>query len=163
MKKKQLSIKDLSIGAVFGGLVIGSLWLITTANAPKESANKEPEKYRDLLEEAGSNHLPSGAAEISAYYTTIEKETSLDGSEPNVTCSALVVLDGPKMLMDALTEEKYNNPPTVVIGSANSSWTGINTSTKNNPVKLLVTTNSMFEGDTTGCMSATFSSFIAVE
>ncbi len=163
MKKKQLSMKDLSIGAVLGGLIIGSIWLITTTNAPKENTNKEPEKYTDLLEETSNNHLPSGAAEISAFYTTVEKETSLDGSEPPVTCSALVVLDGPKMLMDALTEERYSNPPTVVIGSADSSWTGINTSTKNNPVKLLVTTNSMFEGEAIGCMSATFNSFVVVE
>lgn len=156
-------MKDLGIGAVLGGLIIGSIWLIATTKAPKENTSPETEKYINLLEKNDLYSLPVGAAEISAYYTTVEKETTLDGSEPPVTCSALVVLDGPEILMDALTEKRYGNPPTVVIGSADSSWTGINTSTKNNPVKLLVTTNSMFEGEAIGCMSTTFKSFVVVE
>jgi hypothetical protein len=135
---------------------------LLTNSLADEPATEEPE-YASLLEKKQYYSLPFGAAEVEAYYTKIEKATTLDDSGPTVTCSALVVADGPKMLMDSLKEARFGTPPTVVIGSEDSNWTGVNESTKANPVKLLVTLGSMFEGEAVGCMSVVFDSFTTIE
>ncbi len=166
MKKKQFSIKDLLIGAVLGGLITGSIVLLVTANAPQGEVSKETEKaeeYADLLQKNDRYALPVGAAEISAYYTTIEKETTLDRSEPVVTCSALAIVDGPEILMEALKNEKYGTPPKIVIGPENANWGKINDSSEKNPIKLLVTLDSAFEGEAIGCMPTVLSDFTVVE
>lgn len=130
--------------------------------SPTLPAPEEPE-FTGLLEKKSYYSLPFGAAEIEAYYTKVEKATTLDDSGPTVTCSALVIVDGPKMLMDSLKETKFGTPPTVIIGSEDSNWTGINESTKSNPVKLLVTLGSMFEGEAVGCMSVVFDTLTVIE
>lgn len=144
----------------------------STANSKSETAptnnlpdkiTTEEQKLASLLVKQPNYSLPFGAAEIEAYYTTVEAETTLNGSGPTVTCSALVVVDGPKMLMDALTDTKFGAPPTIIIGSENSSWTGVNESTKENPVKLLVTLGSSFEGESIGCMSVVFDTFTQIK
>lgn len=155
MKDQTFSCKNLCLGVLLGALIVGLPWFIIE--------NTGEETYANLLEKNELYRLPVGAAEISAYYTTVEEGTTLDDSGPTVTCSALVVVDGPEILMEALSEERYGMPPTVVIGSGDSNWAGINDSSKSNPAKLLVTLNSMFEGDHVGCMSTTFNSFVVVE
>jgi len=125
-------------------------------------AVEEP-KFASLLEKESYYSLPFGAAEVEAYYTKVEKATTLDDSGPMVTCSALVVVDGPKMLMNSLEEARFGTPPTIVIGSEDSHWTGVNESTKENPAKLLVTLGSMFEGEAVGCIPVVFDTFTVIE
>ena len=122
----------------------------------------EPE-FVDLLYEKSEYRLPFGAAEIEGYYTTVERETSLDDSTPDVTCSAFVVTDGPSLLLEALKGDMFGTPPTVVIGSGDSYFGNINTNTKENPTRILVTLNPTFEGEIIGCMSWPFSSFVEIE
>ncbi len=135
---------------------------VTNNNTPP-TPTPEPE-FASLLEKKPQYPLPFGAAEIEAYYTKIERGTTLDESGPKVTCSALVVVDGPELLMKSLADSKFfGTPLTVVVGSGDSVWTGVNDSTKENPVKLLVTVGSAFEGEAVGCTSVTFNTFIPVE
>lgn len=120
----------------------------------------------DLLYDNPGYRLPfAGAAIIEGYYTTVERPTSLDPSTPNITCSGFVVTDGPSRLLEALKADKvmYGTPPTIVLGSKDSSWGNINASTKENPIKILVTLNSMFEGEVIGCMSWPFNSFVEIK
>lgn len=130
--------------------------------SPAAPAVEQP-KFANLLEKKPYYSLPFGAAEVEAYYTKVEKATTLDDSGPMVTCSALVVVDGPKMLMNSLEEARFGTPPTIVIGSEDSHWTGVNESTKENPAKLLVTLGSMFEGEAVDCMSVVFDTFTVIE
>lgn len=120
-------------------------------------------KYASLLEQKPNFSLPFGAAEVQAYYTKIERPTTLDNSEPAITCSALVIVDGPELLLKSLNGGKIGTPTTVVIGSADSYWTGVNESTQSTPVKLLVSLDPTFEGEPIGCMSVVFNSFTIVE
>ena len=122
----------------------------------------EPE-FDSILFEKEYYNLPFGAAEIEVYYTTVEKLTSFDNSTPPETCSALVVTDGPELLMDALSDDRFGTSPTIVIGSGDSDWGGISDSTESNPIKVLVTMNSLFEGGVIGCMSWVFDSVIEIE
>lgn len=121
------------------------------------------EEFASLLYDKTNYSLPFGSAEIEAYYTTVEKPTSLDNSTPMVTCSALVIVDGPDKLMDALTEDMFGAPPTVVIGSGTSSWNDIDDSTEEKPIKIFVTLDPTFEGELIGCMKWPFNTFVAVE
>lgn len=130
-----------------------------TTEPEVEEEEVEPE-FGSLLYEKENYSLPFGSAEVEGYYTTVEKATSLDNSTPTVTCSAFVVTDGPSLLLDALTAERFGTPPTVVIGSEDSVWRDINTSTKENPVKIFVTMNPTFEGALIGCMPWPFTSII---
>lgn len=130
---------------------------------PQEETEDEPQ-FGDLLHEKTGHKLPFGAAEIEGYFTTVKRGTSLDGSTPTVTCSAFVVTDGPDLLMEALEGDVYGTPPIAVIGSEDSSFgETIESSTEENPVKVLVTLNSTFEGEHIGCMRWPFSSIIEVE
>ncbi len=132
--------------------------------APESEGTETTEsEFGSLLYEKEYYSLPFGAAEIEGYYTTVERETSLDYSTPKVTCSAFVVTDGPSLLLNALTGEMYGTPPTAVIGSEDSYWGNINASTKENPIKILVTVNAGFEGEVIGCMSWPFDSIIETE
>lgn len=129
------------------------------------SSTAEPE-FRDLLYPNPGYRLPFiGSATIEGYYTTVERSTSLDDSTPDVICSAFVVTDGSSRLIEALRADKvmYDTPPTVVLGSKDSHWGNINTSTKENPIKILVTLNSIFEGEVIGCMPWPFNSFVEIE
>ena len=135
----------------------------TSATEPATTPASDEPEFASLLVKKPYYTIPFGAAEVEAYYTQVENATSLDGSSPSVTCSALVVVDGPEALMKSLDEARFGNPPTVIIGSDISNWTGINNSTKNNPAKLLVTLGTMFEGEAVGCMSVVFDTFTAIE
>jgi len=130
--------------------------------AAPEVEETEPE-FGSLLYEKKYYSLPFGAAEVEGYYTTVERETSLDYSTPTVTCSAFVVTDGPSLLLNALKGDIYGTPPTAVIGSEDSYYGDISASTKENPIKILVTLNPMFEGELTGCTSWPFDSIIEIE
>ena len=136
----------------------------TTGTSPVEevTTNAKPE-FGSLLYEKQYYDLPFGAAEIEGYYTTVERATSLDDSTPNVTCSAFVVTNGPAVLLKSLTGERFGTPPTAVLGSKDSNWGKINASTKENPIKVLVTLNPVFEGELIGCMAWPFGSFIEIE
>jgi hypothetical protein len=127
----------------------------------KDSSTK-PE-FGSLLLQKKFYTLPFGAAEIEGYYTTAERATSLDGSTPKVTCSAFVVTGGPSDLLNSLKGETFGIPPTTVLGSKDSNWGDINKSTKDNPIKLLITMNPVFEGELIGCMPWPFSSFTEIE
>lgn len=147
------------IAVVITAVVVGSgvYYWQNQKSAPSES------EFTDLLYDNPGYRLPfAGAAIIEGYYATVERPTSLDGSTPDITCSGFVVTDGPARLLEALKTDKamYGTPPTVVLGSKDSHWGNINASTKENPIKILVTLNSMFEGEVIGCMSWPFSSFV---
>lgn len=119
--------------------------------------NQNSTEFADLLYDNPGYRLPfAGAATIEGYYTTVERPTSLDPLTQDVTCSGFVVTDGPSRLLEAL-------PPTVVLGSKDSHFGNINVSTKENPIKILATLNSIFEGEVIGCMSWPFSSFIEIK
>lgn len=124
----------------------------------KDVAVDAKSKFGSLLYEKKGYNLPFGAAEIEGYYTTVARATSLDNSTPDVTCSAFVVTDGPSLLLNSLKGARFGTPPTAVIGSKDSNWVNINKSTKDNPIKLLVTLNPVFEGELIGCMSWPFAS-----
>ncbi|MCR4314311.1 MAG: hypothetical protein NUV84_03630 [Candidatus Uhrbacteria bacterium] len=131
-----------------------------------EETNEEPveDEFASFLSKREHYDLPFGAAEIEGYLTTVERDTSLDRSTPTVTCAAFVVTDGPEILMNALEGKLYGTPPTAVIGSENFGFgKAMNNSAKENPVRVLVTLNPVFEGELIGCMSWPFSSIIEIE
>lgn len=129
----------------------------------KENKTIEPE-FRSLLYEKSGYGLPFGAAEIEGYYTTVERPTSLDESTPKMTCSAFVVTNGPSLLIKALTTDRFvGTPPTAVIGSKDLYLGNIKTSTKEKPIKIIVTLNPVFEGSLIECMPWPFSSIIEIE
>ena len=132
-----------------------------TKTVVQEEKAAEPE-FKSLLFEKQGYTLPFGAAEIEGYYTTKERPTSLDGSTPDVTCSAFVITDGPSQLLDALKGDMYGVPPTAVLGSKDSNWGAINQSTKENPIKIFVSLNPTFEGEVMECMPWPFESFIEI-
>lgn len=129
----------------------------------KNNQAATPDEPQNLLYKKPGYQLPFGSAIVEGYYTTVERPTSLDNSTPSATCSAFVVTDGPALLLSALTGEMYGIPPTVVLGSKDSSWGVINASTKEKPIQILVTLNPVFEGELIGCMSWPFSSFTEIE
>ncbi|TAL50920.1 hypothetical protein EPN81_01380 [Patescibacteria group bacterium] len=123
----------------------------------------EESELVDLLYEKSGYRFPFGAAQIKGYYTTVERATSLDDSTPTVTCSAFVVTDGPKRLMESFTQNQFDTPPTVVIGSEDSSYGAISESTEESPITVLVMLNPVFEGGLIGCMAYPFSTITEIE
>ncbi len=166
---KKTNTGSLLLTALVTALVVGGGFYAWENQAPTgmevESPREEEEavapEFGALLYEKENYDLPFGAAEIEGYYTSVERETSLDASTPRVTCSAFVVTDGPDMLMEALGAEMFQNP--IVIGSEDFFWETLDASTEESPVKVLVTINPVFEGELIGCMSFPFSSIIEIE
>lgn len=160
---KQCLGSDGTPGGELGKQIREGLQNKITEDASKTTEDQNQTDFSNLLLKKENYSLPFGAAEIEAYYTTVEKPTSLDGSTPKKTCAALVITDGPETLMNSLTVEQFGNPPTIVLGSVDSVWNGISESTKNSPVKILVTMNPTFEGELIGCMSWPFNSWTVIE
>jgi len=152
---------------VGGGVYYWQTQSLTEKVAPEEMELTEP-KFRSLLYEEEYYTLPFGAAEIEGYYTTVEQPLGLGDDVDTVTCSAFVVTNGPSLLLDSFEKDTYmsrhaGTPPTVVIGSEDSSWGNISSSTEENPITVLVTLNSRFEGEIIGCMSWPFDSILEIE
>jgi hypothetical protein len=160
---------SIVLAVVITAVVVGGGVYYWQAQKPTEvspteevTTNAKPE-FGSLLYEKQYYDLPFGAAEVEGYYTTVEQATSLDGSTPDLTCSAFVVTDGPSLLLNSLKGDRFGTPPTAVIGSKDSNWGKINASTSESPIKILVTLNPVFEGELIGCMSWPFSSITEIE
>ncbi len=126
----------------------------------------EAEEFESLLFEKSYYDLPFGAAEVEGYYTTVGRATSLDGSTPEMTCAAFIVTDGPDLLIDALDEnmDMFGKSRVVVLGDI-GQYPGADflQSTEQDPARIVVTLNPIFEGSLVNCMPWPFNEVIELD